>query len=222
MEWTPARIRLFRDVGLCLPQERFARTLGFAERTIGNAERGVHPPSLALRRALDQALENATRHATAAAYLAVAKLAMKLGDTVLVSVAADRVTMAANEIEHPALVGSAQILTFGAEKIASVVATPHLNCRQEEALSVRGSLLLLAIIAARRSDHNAAQDVLREASQLAEQLGCDGNWLWTAFGPTNVAIAAAARTLISILMGRECRGDTPGLRGRAARAGLLP
>ena len=60
MEWTPERIRLFRDAGLCLSQLTFAKELGFEKRTIGNAERGVHPPSLALRRALDRALEHAT------------------------------------------------------------------------------------------------------------------------------------------------------------------
>ncbi len=54
MEWTPARIRLLRDVGLCQSQYDFAKTLGFDKRTIGNAERGTHPPSLALRRALDR------------------------------------------------------------------------------------------------------------------------------------------------------------------------
>ena len=27
-----------------------------------------------------------------------------------------------------------------------------------------------------------------EATQLADQLGQDGNWLWTGFGPTNVTI----------------------------------
>jgi DNA-binding XRE family transcriptional regulator len=56
----PARIRLLRDVALCQSQHDFAKTLGFAKRTIGNAERGTHPPSLALRRALDQTLENAS------------------------------------------------------------------------------------------------------------------------------------------------------------------
>ncbi|MGH3913660.1 MAG: helix-turn-helix domain-containing protein [Pseudonocardiaceae bacterium] len=60
MEWTPTRIRLFRDTGLCLSQPQFAKKLGFASRTIGNAERGAHPPSLAVRRALDQALEQAS------------------------------------------------------------------------------------------------------------------------------------------------------------------
>jgi transcriptional regulator with XRE-family HTH domain len=59
MEWTPDRIRLFRATGLSLPQHKFAKKLGFTLRTIGNAERGAHPPSLALRRALDQALEQA-------------------------------------------------------------------------------------------------------------------------------------------------------------------
>jgi transcriptional regulator with XRE-family HTH domain len=60
MEWTAARISRFRAVGLCLPQDKFARALGFTKRTIGNAERGAHPPSLALRRALDQALQKAS------------------------------------------------------------------------------------------------------------------------------------------------------------------
>ncbi|MGH3931349.1 MAG: hypothetical protein ACRDTF_15420 [Pseudonocardiaceae bacterium] len=51
-------MRLLREVGLCESQHDFAKTVGFAPRTIGNAERGTHPPSLALRRALDQALEH--------------------------------------------------------------------------------------------------------------------------------------------------------------------
>jgi len=430
MEWTPARIRLLREAGLCQSQPDFAKTVGFAPRTIGNAERATHPPSLALRRALDQALERAsdaqrdrflaavaahdaarapgtrsssadlpgqpvhilgglrsavlgtppavqpdadrplkyrsagsdmaitvrvhhlyqmadydgatqllltaltclqnpagtgsghdeclvgtltTRHATAAVYIAAAKLATKLGDVVLASVTADRAMTAAKESGHPALVGAAtyqvagallltgelaaaeQILTVGAEKIASVVAAPRLNCLREEALSVAGSLLLLlAITVARRGDPNAAQKALRDAGHLAEQLGADGNWLWTAFGPTNVAIhqlsaqrelnntklamqlgetidteslpaalrgrrsrvhlelgwAAAgqgddtlavlhlleteriaeqavsrhvsARRLLGMLLARERRSATPGLRGLASRAGLIP
>ncbi len=430
MEWTPARIRLLRDAGLGESQEDFATTLGVTKRTIGNAERGAHPPSLALRRALDQALEHAsaiqrdrflaavaahntttsaatrsssavppnhptrtldalrsavlgspapipidgsvpaahpaaavtavtaatvqahrlyqladydaaaqllpavltglqsqvntdpdewlagtltTQHAMAAAYIAAAKLATKLGDVGLASVTADRALTAATDSEHPALVGAAtyqvagallltdeladaeQILTVGAESIAGVVAAKRRDCRPEEALSVRGSLLLmLAIIAARRGDHQAAQKALRDAGQLAEQLGGDGNWLWTAFGPTNVAIHevsiqsrlgnaketaqvaeaidtdalpavlrgrrsqvhlelgwaaaghgddavavlhlieaervadqavsrnAAARRLLSLLLARERRSVTPGLRGLASRAGVLP
>ncbi len=51
---------MLRAAGLCLSQQEFAKILGFAKRTIGNAERGTHPPSLAVRRALDQALEQAS------------------------------------------------------------------------------------------------------------------------------------------------------------------
>lgn len=429
MEWSPARIRMLREVGLCESQHDFAKTLGVAERTIGNAERGAHPPSLALRRALDRTLERASpaqrdrflaavsaqntttspdtrsrsataadypartldrlrnvvlgppavmasrqsvpsgrpagnetagtlaavvqvhrlyhladydaaaeflpavltspqspagtdcthdqfligtltsRHATAAAYLAAAKLATKLGDVILASVTADRAMTAAKETEHAALIGAATyqvacaLLLTGeldaAEQIAAtgtenIVVAPRLNCRPEEALSARGSLLLLlAIIAARRGGPHTAQKFLHDAGQLAEQLDCDGNWLWTAFGPTNVAIhqlsvhswlgdakkaiqiaeeinpdalpavlrgrrsqvhlelswAAAgqsddavsvlhlleaeriaeqavsrnksARTLLGILLARERRSATPGLRGLASRAGIL-
>ena len=175
------------------------------------------------------------------------------------------------------------------------MANPRQDCRQEEALSVAGSLLLLlAIIAARRGDHNAAQKALHDSGELAGQLGSDGNWLWTAFGPTNVAIHqlsvqsrlgnatlamqlgetittdslpavlrgrrsqvhldlgwaaaghgadtvavlhlleaeriakqavsrnASARALLGMLLARERRSATPGLRGLASRAGLLP
>ncbi|MGH3812561.1 MAG: hypothetical protein ACRDUV_08905 [Pseudonocardiaceae bacterium] len=253
-----------------------------------------------------------TRHTTAVAYIAAAKLATKFGDVVLASVTADRAMTAAKNCEHPALVGVAtyqvaaallltgepaaaeQILTVAAENIAGVAATPRLKCRREEALSAQGSLvLLLAIIAARRGDDKVAQKTLRDADQLAGHLGGDDNWLWTAFGPTNVAIhqlsvqsgigntkkamqlgeaietdslpavlrgrrsqvhlelswAAAgqgddtlavlhlleaervaeqavsrnssARTLLSMLLARERRSVTPGLRGLASRAELV-
>jgi transcriptional regulator with XRE-family HTH domain len=434
VEWTPARIRLFRAEGLCLSQDEFAAELGFVKRTVGNAERGIHPPSLALRRALDQALEKASdvqrdrflaaltaertvtqmppasrdcghrlaptldalrgavlgrpltvrmdmsansargmaettassvvttmavtaqvyrlyqladydaaaqllpevlmrlqgqlgaresndgcrvgtltsRHMTVVAYLAAAKLATKLGDSGLAWVTADRAITAANESGHAALVGAAtyqvscalllagdlanveQIANIGVENIASATAAAHSNHCREEALSVCGSLLLLlAIMAARRDDSAAARAALHKTGQLAEQLGRDGNWLWTAFGPTNVAIHqlsvhvrlgsakqamqlgetidtgglpavlrgrrsqvhleiswaaakqaddalavlhlieaervaeqavsrnASARELISTLLQRERRVATPGLRGLAARAGLL-
>ena len=129
MKWTAARIRLFRDVGLCLTQEKFARTLGFAKRTIGNAERGTHAPGLALRHALDQALENAS----------------------------------------------------GAQRDR--------------------------FLAAGQADDALAVLHLLEAERVAEQA---------------VSRNASARTLINILVARERRSDTPGLRALAARAGLLP
>jgi DNA-binding transcriptional regulator YiaG len=41
VEWTLARIRQFRETALCLSQDEFAAVLGFAKRTVGNAERGT-------------------------------------------------------------------------------------------------------------------------------------------------------------------------------------
>jgi transcriptional regulator with XRE-family HTH domain len=59
MEWDPANIRALRTA-LRLPQEKFAFQLGAAPKTVRNWERGQHPPSLALQRALDQAWESAS------------------------------------------------------------------------------------------------------------------------------------------------------------------
>ncbi|MGH3825098.1 MAG: helix-turn-helix transcriptional regulator [Pseudonocardiaceae bacterium] len=79
MEWTPDRIRRFRAAGLSLSQPEFAKELGFSRRTIGNAERGTHPPSLALRRALDQALEHASEAQRNRFFAAVAALGEDCG-----------------------------------------------------------------------------------------------------------------------------------------------
>src|SRR6267154_1867886 len=59
MEWDPARIRALRTA-LRLPQEKFAYQLGAAPKTVRNWERGQHPPSLVLQRALDRAWESAS------------------------------------------------------------------------------------------------------------------------------------------------------------------
>jgi transcriptional regulator with XRE-family HTH domain len=57
MEWDPAYIWALR-AALRLPQEKFAYRLGAAPKTVRNWERGRHPPSLALQRALDEAWES--------------------------------------------------------------------------------------------------------------------------------------------------------------------
>lgn len=143
--------------------------------------------------------------AKATAYLAAAKLATKLGDAALAWVAADRGLQLAMETGQHALIGIANyqvacaLLGSGhledAEQTAASavehIASDGSSIKQaaEDALSARGALLLLlAIMAARRSDAPVAQSYLRDAKQLANGLGQDGNWLWTAFGPTNIAI----------------------------------
>jgi len=56
-------------------------------------------------------------------------------------------------------------------------------------VSVTGALwLIAAVIAARRTDRGEAWERLDRAQALAGLLGEDGNYAWTGFGPTNVAI----------------------------------
>jgi transcriptional regulator with XRE-family HTH domain len=144
---------------------------------------------------------------TAAAYIAAAKLATKQADAGLAWVTADRALRQARESEHQGLIGAAQyqvacaLLRAGhdidAEQVATTAADDIAAGRQavqnQETISVRGALLLLsAILAARRLDRAEAERYLQSAWQLAGELAVDGNWLWTAFGPTNVAIHEVA------------------------------
>lgn len=141
----------------------------------------------------------------AVAYLAAAKLAAKVGDSGLAWIAADRCLRWASETDRPGLIGIAkyqvacallgaghvvdaeQTAAQAVEHIAGQANPVRVNVQEE--ISAQGALwLLLAIIAARRNDPGAAQNCLRRASCLAARLGVDGNWLWTAFGQTNVAI----------------------------------
>lgn len=59
MKWDSGQIRALR-ASLRLSQEQFAYHLGAAPKTVRNWERGRHPPSLALKRALDDAWESAS------------------------------------------------------------------------------------------------------------------------------------------------------------------
>jgi transcriptional regulator with XRE-family HTH domain len=141
----------------------------------------------------------------AVAYLAAAKLARKLGDAGLAWVAADRSARLAAETDRQTLVGiagyeiAAALLAAGdlghAEQTTQV-ALQHLQSAPPASSKARSAqpsvcgalLLLLAVMVARRADARAAMAHLREAARLADDLGQDGNWLWTGFGPTNVAI----------------------------------
>ncbi|SCF88873.1 MULTISPECIES: hypothetical protein [unclassified Streptomyces] len=55
--------------------------------------------------------------------------------------------------------------------------------------SIYSTLFLVgAMAAARIEDRATANTFLAEAEQTAQRLGHDANHMWTAFGPTNVAI----------------------------------
>jgi transcriptional regulator with XRE-family HTH domain len=163
--------------------------------------------------AVQRTAENAEQRVrtTAAAYIAAAKLATKQADAGLAWVTADRALRLATDSGHAGLIGAAlyqvacALQRAGHEKDAEQVATdaaedaaratgqwPQSN-QAAEVLSVRGALLLLAaILAARRGDSGNALRHLQAARTLAELLTADGNYLWTAFGPTNVAIHEVA------------------------------
>jgi hypothetical protein len=72
---------------------------------------------------------------------------------------------------------------------AAAYLEPHLSTASGDLLSTYGTLFLAGSMAAARSDDRSkTRAYLSEADDAARRLGVDGNHLWTAFGPTNVAI----------------------------------
>ena len=135
-------------------------------------------------------------------YVLAAKLLTKLGAADLALVAADRSAMASLDTDSFTAQGMAayQVVCAllradrmdEAEELAVSMAgraTDEARAGDPEVVSVAGALwLIAAVIAARRAERFAALDRLDHAGRLAAALGEDGNYAWTAFGPTNVAI----------------------------------
>ncbi len=177
-------------------------------------------------------LADSPAHAKVVTYLAAAKLATKVGDAGLAWVAADRCATHAAESGQADLAGVA-----GYQVAAALLAAGHLADAEQAAGAalddvpglgedIRGSLLLLlAIMAARRDDGSLARQRLQEAARLAH---VDRNHLWTAFGPTNVAIhELGVRVALGDMKAAERLGgriDTsrlpPQLRGRRSQIHL--
>ncbi|SBW24266.1 hypothetical protein FDG2_4087 [Candidatus Protofrankia californiensis] len=145
----------------------------------------------------------------AVAYLAAAKLASRTSDHALAWLAADRGQHAALAADAPALLATTrrQIACVfhdtgrlaDAERVAAG-ALDALDRRRgdddSDLISARGSLLLLAAMTAvRRGERVEARRRLTAAAEHAGALGRDGNRLWSAFGPTNVAIHTLAAAL---------------------------
>lgn len=138
----------------------------------------------------------------ALSYQAAASILTKVGESDLALIAAERGLNAAESADDPSV---------RASLIRSVAFTLHSTGRYEPAmrlvesgvdyldsetsgsdltsLSVHGTLLLVGSMAAARfGDSSRVADYLTEATRAARCLGEDANHLWTAFGPTNVAI----------------------------------
>jgi hypothetical protein len=132
-------------------------------------------------------------------YQVAASVLVKLGDIDLARLCADRGDLAVQDAADPVAAASLQrsiahtLLSNGqyVETVAIVddglVEADQL--RDADGLSVAGTLMLVgAMAAARAGDRSAATAYLRHAEAKATLLGRDGNRVWTAFGPTNVAI----------------------------------
>lgn len=139
-------------------------------------------------------------------YVVAAKLLTKVGVGDLALVAADRAATGALVADSPAARGLAayQVVCAllradrpdDAETLAVQMAgelTASARSDDPSTLSVAGALwLIAAVVSARKTERFEAYQRLAEAERLAGVLGEDGNHLWTAFGPTNVAIHRVA------------------------------
>ena len=131
-------------------------------------------------------------------YVAVAKLVTKVGNAELAWLTADRAANAALHAESATLgaaaayqVACAFLKNDRLDDAETVALTTATNLRDDTptGVSLRGALTLIAaVIAGRRSDRAEATERLQRAQLLADQLGEEANYGWTAFGPTNVAI----------------------------------
>ncbi|OII66212.1 helix-turn-helix domain-containing protein [Streptomyces sp. CC77] len=142
----------------------------------------------------------------ALAYHSAAMVLGKLGESELAWIAADRGLAAAQSSGRSEVTGSlfravAHCLLATGRFTAAVqlvndaaaVMQPELGDANNEYLSVYGTLFLTGAMAAARADDRATtQTFLREADEAAQRLGTDANHMWTAFGPTNVAIHCVA------------------------------
>ncbi len=151
-----------------------------------------------------------TQGLLALAYQAAVAVLTKLGDTDLAWIAAERGLAAAQRADNPVVIGSlfrsvAYALHATGRFQAGVQLTeatagllqPYLGSRVDDGLlSVYGTLFLTGAVAASRADdRQSATAFLNEAQESADRLGRDANAMWTAFGPTNVAIHRMAAAM---------------------------
>jgi transcriptional regulator with XRE-family HTH domain len=138
----------------------------------------------------------------ALSYQAAASVLTKLGEADLAWVAAERGLIAAQRTDSQIVLGSLfrsvahTLLSTGrfqpaAQLVdrATGVLGSELGTADGAMLSVYGSLFLTGAMAASRAEDRATtRAFLHEAEESAVRLGADANHMWTAFGPTNVAI----------------------------------
>ena len=146
------------------------------------------------------------RRALALTGQASAMVLTKLGEHDLAWIASERGLNAAQDLDDPAILGSlhrsmvhtlqSHGRTDASKRLAERTADdlrPALKAKAEREISIYGTLLLAAsMTAARAGDRSSVDEPLDEADHHATRLGRDRNHLWTAFGPTNVAVHRVA------------------------------
>jgi transcriptional regulator with XRE-family HTH domain len=176
------------------------------------------------------------------AYVVAAKLLTKVGATDLAVVAADRAATKAIDGDSDVARGMAAYQVAcallradrsdDAEHLAVGMAERvQRRARSDEPslVSVAGALwLIAAVIAARQMDRDEAWRRLDRADELAGLLGHDGNYAWTAFGPTNVLLHRVsvatemgdAAEALRVAAGVDVDRLPEGLRSRRAQVHL--
>jgi transcriptional regulator with XRE-family HTH domain len=164
---------------------------------VGRALPGVLRDSQRSHAAFRQA---ASAQVLAETYQITASTARKLGEFDLAWIAGDRGIAVAEEAADQLLTATAAfrvanaLLAMGRVDAAyalnvSIAGRLEPNLETEADRSVYGTMLLQAAIAsARRGDHRDTRDLIREAHEVANQVGPARNDYHTAFGPVNVGI----------------------------------
>jgi transcriptional regulator with XRE-family HTH domain len=145
----------------------------------------------------------------ALSYHAAAAVLTKLGEVQLAWISAERGLVLAQDADDTAVSGSlvrsvahAMLSNGRYEEAVGLVedVAPDLASRSaklgEVSASIYGTLMLTGSIAAARChDRKTASTFLSEAARAADRLGRDANHMWTAFGPTNVAVHRVATSM---------------------------
>jgi hypothetical protein len=194
-EKIPSPDDLERDVGIAFTayqQSRFANAASRASMLLADAQIAIRKCNEGQRARLLRIL--------ALSYHVAAAVLSKAGQPDISWIAAERGLNAAEASGTAAVRGSlirsvafALLSTGRLESAMRLVESGAGNLESEmtdhAVLSVYGTLLLVGSMAAARfGDRQKTAEYLGEADSAASLLGGEGNHLWTAFGPTNVAI----------------------------------
>jgi transcriptional regulator with XRE-family HTH domain len=181
---------------------RVGRVIDALPELIANAQRLEDSPGDGQQRRQSWAISARTHH------LAATTLS-KVGEADLGWIAAERAMHAADQSEDPlALASAARAATHALLASGRYVDALDLGMTAADwlhdqvadgdpaALSLIGMLhLRTAVAAARNHDRSTATDLLRRATDAAQQLGVDANHWQTSFGPTNVEFHRVAASV---------------------------